>query len=567
MLPIALRQLMQFQATARTRMLIRRIATRRRWVVSTLAVLLGCLWLGQTLISLLLREPTTPEKLADWIPASMTAYAAWQILKAVTRPPIEPFEWTPTERELLLAGPVERRDLVHFRIVTIARAAILKALCFTLLMSPDLPIWFAGLAGMFMGLMLIDSIRMAWDIFIWSVTPSTFRRIRAAVLVIAATVAASGLISALSEPPAPGAHLFYSFMMRFVMAVVDLRHTWPGYVATLPFQFIGSIVLAADWNLMLMAKLLGCVIGLCSSAALLVRMDAWCTTKRATRERAEFPRLSRQQSVRESAANPTAQADDPKRVPYFIPPRWAGIGTLAWRQALGISHYPSGVFVAMVLPGMLSLIPLAMEGATKAAMIQVVGSLVFYSFLLMPAALRFDFRRDVDRFAVLKSLPIRPWILTMGQMTAPIVSCSLFQLVVLLVAMCIRPYPLLWLAVFMLFLIPINGVIFGLENVIFMTFPYRPNQEGVVVFIRSILTFTGKGLLFGLAVVATLCWILCVRWLTGHSQDSTAQSLAATWLFMGGLWFMTILAAGGMSLLTARLFEKFDPSQDLPAMS
>ena len=166
-------------------------------------------------------------------------------------------------------------------------------------------------------------------------------------------------------------------------------------------------------------------------------------------------------------------------------------------------HYPGAVLISMILPGVLSLLPLFTDATGGSMVIQIVGSLIFYSFLLMPAALRFDFRRDVDRMAVLKSLPLSPLAITVGQLAAPIVACTLFQLVVVCVALAVRPFPVSWLVLTLLILLPANTLIFALENLIFLLYPYRPNQEGVGVFLRSILTFTAKGVLFFIAVLVT----------------------------------------------------------------
>ena len=182
---------------------------------------------------------------------------------------------------------------------------------------------------------------------------------------------------------------------------------------------------------------------------------------------------------------------------------------------------------------------------------------MFYSFLLMPAALRFDFRRDVDRMAVLKALPFGPWSVTIGQLAVPVIACTLFQLLVLIIACVISPYPVFWLGCAMLLLLPINMVIFSLENLIFMLFPYRPNQEGVGVFMRTILTFTGKGLIFGLGVVVSIAWMFAAkRWLGGGPT-----------LFVIGTGLMTCATAALLTFLIVRTYLRFDPSQDTPPLS
>ena len=58
----------------------------------------------------------------------------------------------------------------------------------------------------------------------------------------------------------------------------------------------------------------------------------------------------------------------------------------------------------------------------------------------------------------------------------------------------------------MLVMIPLNVLVFGLDNLIFLLYPYRVQQEGLEIFLRTMLTFTGKGLLFTVGLVAMSAW-------------------------------------------------------------
>ena len=55
-------------------------------------------------------------------------------------------------------------------------------------------------------------------------------------------------------------------------------------------------------------------------------------------------------------------------------------------------------------------------------------------------------------------------------------------------------------------LIPLNVLIFAIDNAMFLWYPYRLNQEGIAIFLRTTLTFTAKGVLFFLALVFTVFW-------------------------------------------------------------
>ena len=104
--------------------------------------------------------------------------------------------------------------------------------------------------------------------------------------------------------------------------------------------------------------------------------------------------------------------------------------------------------------------------------LNILGSIVFYSFILLPPALLLDFRRDARKLILWKSLPLNPLSLTIGQVFVPVALMSLFQGVVLVVAVTLGGYSSLMLLAWPLF-IPMNVFIIGMENAIFLMHPMR----------------------------------------------------------------------------------------------
>ena len=64
----------------------------------------------------------------------------------------------------------------------------------------------------------------------------------------------------------------------------------------------------------------------------------------------------------------------------------------------------------------------------------------------------------------------------------------------------------IYLLVAMLVMLPLNALVFGLDNLIYLLYPYRVQQEGLEIFFRTMLTFTGKGLLFTIGLAAMSAW-------------------------------------------------------------
>lgn len=545
---------------------MRRVRAPRRLLLTFLAFLLGGVWIGQAILGMMFRPAADPARLNAWIPLGLMSYGLWHVLKTTCRKPVEPFEWTATETELLGAAPLPREQLVGYRLVSIVLAAIVKALLFSIVMLPDLPNWAFGFLGMLLALVFLDLLRMMIEVATWGCSPRTLRWARTAVVSIAATCLVSALVIAKSSVATTSTILpALNLLIRFFSSVMSLKDSLPGQVLLVPFQTFGNVVMANGSFLETVSQLLITIVTVASAAWLMIRADLDFQRRRQAREESIFPTL-----LASAAAKKTTIAAASKSA-VRVPRARFGAGTICWRQLLGMVHYGPSILFSMLMPGFLSLIPLFGKSVPFSTALQITGGLVFYSFLLMPSALRFDFRRDVDRMAVLKALPISPAAMTFGQLAAPVLACTLFQTIVLSIAMIVEPYSVSTFLLCIGLLVPINFVIFGLENLIFMYFPYRPNQEGIAVFIRSILTFTAKGILFCCALVTMMAWIRISIWLARHwgiePSNQGHLPLSVLVILWSGIWCSLCAIGATLFVMISRVYAKFDPSQDAPAMS
>ncbi len=257
-------------------------------IMSSLAVFFAIIWLSQAVAGILYREAGDPARLLVWIPLGLTTYALWHVLKTTTRAPVEPFEWTETERELLLAAPFERRDLIRYRLLSITSAAALKALCFGLVMIPDLPCWPLGFLGMLLALTFLDLLRMLVEVVVWGVRPATRLKLRAAVLTVAVGATLSGLVSTLAHPAAAERSVPLGLITRFMTAMMELRITLPGQIAMAPFRVFAGVILADELTWSLLGQIGLAISIVLFTAVLLIRSDAFFQRRLAARERKRF---------------------------------------------------------------------------------------------------------------------------------------------------------------------------------------------------------------------------------------------------------------------------------------
>jgi hypothetical protein len=189
--------------------------------------------------------------------------------------------------------------------------------------------------------------------------------------------------------------------------------------------------------------------------------------------------------------------------------------------------------------------------------------------MFLTTVVPYDFRGDVDRLEVLKSLPVAPWCLAIGQLLTPVLLLTLVQWTVLGLVQGIvgRVAPLL--LVFAAFTLPFNFLLFGLENLLFLLFPMRlmaAAPDDFQAMGRNVLFLLGKAFSLTLvagaaALVGGLVYVLvglATRPLPGAGEMMQwACALAAAWMAVA-------VCAAALVPLVAKAFVAFDVARDTP---
>jgi hypothetical protein len=196
----------------------------------------------------------------------------------------------------------------------------------------------------------------------------------------------------------------------------------------------------------------------------------------------------------------------------------------------------------------------------------VVGILLLWMTLFVTTLVPFDFRGDLDRIEVLKSLPLRPSRLALGQILTPMLLVSAVQAVVWCVTLQVMGRLELSLALLAAFTLPFNFVLFAVENVLFLWFPSRlflATPGDFQALGRNVLFLMMKSLAVtvavGLAFVVGLCVFLVARLLDPAAEWlAWPAGLAAGWL--------TLLGCGiALVPLLGLALDHFDVAGDTPA--
>jgi hypothetical protein len=243
------------------------------------------------------------------------------------------------------------------------------------------------------------------------------------------------------------------------------------------------------------------------------------------------------------------------------PPWLGGAGPIIWRQATSAVRSARGLLLVLIIV-VIGIGPLLGSALPAGNVAQMLVYIMAWLTILLSGLLKFDFRGDIDHIEELKSLPIRPAMLALGQLVVPTVFLTTAHLLLLgSLALATRSHARThhdFLLVAACLALPFNALLMAAENLIFLLFPSRPaaaspgdfqvmGRQAAQLIMKSLLVMIGLGIAIGIAVPFYV--------LLGGSLPILAV-IAGTFL-IGETW--ALIPA------IARAFNRFDPSVDTPA--
>jgi hypothetical protein len=243
-------------------------------------------------------------------------------------------------------------------------------------------------------------------------------------------------------------------------------------------------------------------------------------------------------------------------------PWLGGIGPIAWRQLTTAARGADRLLLLIVILGVVMGAPmLAALRDEKQNALPVLAGFAFWLTLFLTTLLPFDFRGDVDRLALLKTLPLPPWRLAVGQLLAPVLVMTTLQGIGLSVVALTSP-PSDWLLpaclVCAAYVPPINFLLFALDNLLFLLFPTR-----LMAATPGDFQALGRTVLFMAAKVIVLLFVCAVAGMAGGLGYMVfGQSLLLALL---AAWPVVVVSAAALVPLVAWAFTIFDVGRDTPA--
>jgi hypothetical protein len=538
---------------------LRRLGRNLGTVKGVVLAIIGMLFLVPCLLSWMVSlfvlpgPPASPERLEDirrFGPLALLGFTVLSLLSSAGERGVVAF--TPAEVTFLFAGPFSRRQLLAYKIIVAFASSLLVAVIFLFwLASLHLP-WAMlgfGYLAVVLALMFVQLLTMAIGFIASSIGVQAYNRRRRLILLGLALVALaaflqiggdlfrlprSELIGRLEQTP-----LLYAILepFRWFVRAFTAQCVWPDFVRW------GGLGLIADVGLLIVV----------------FALDAHYLESAAAAGERVYAQLQRLRTGGAAALVLSGSGSARSWLPML--PWWRGIGPVVWRQLTTVPRSRSTLVILLMLFPLVGLPALSgRQGNTEAhlGLTIALGAQIGALTLFLTPLIAFDFRGDLDRMDVLKSWPIAPIPLVLGQLLTPVLLICLVQWIALAaIATTLERSAVQATLGAAALVMPFNFLLIGLDNLLFLLFPSRvmtPTPGDFQVMGRLLLTYLAKLTILGLASGTAALIAVPAYFLLGHNLPA---ALAVAWSVLAGF-------AVGQVPFIALAFRRFDVTRDTP---
>lgn len=543
------------RARFRFERMLERLRSPRRIVASLLAAALMLLYLANGVFILSARAPADPEKLRLWLSGGMVVYAIYHALRCAWSRSIADVQWSAAESLYLGGAPVRRSSLAIYHIGSLAIAAALKTLLLAVVLAVDVHHWELLCLGIFSSLLLLEIVRLM--IARWSASIDDRGRLFFRVGVTAVAAAMGIQVVARIFAVTPSGSATSSYVIAAFGSLGELAASDTVQWLSLPWIPSAQLTVTGGYQWMTVLQALAAVLVLPLAITMLVRLDARTLRSQARRERQRLDAGDYRTRDDEANGHVGRETHDSIGFPFanLLPAGASAFSAIASRQWISIRRYIGTIGFSFAVPTVLCLSPLA-TGRIDDQWFFVIGGIALCTVLLAPPALRLDFRRDLKRMALLRSMPVRPLSMVLGQIAIPILITCLFQWFTIGVAAAVTRPGLNAVVMWIGMLNALAIFTFAIENALFLAYPHHERAEGIAMMLRAKLTFLGKAGVLLAAMALLLVW---AKFCTAVLPAPFAQ-LALVAGGVSGAWTFAAIAIA----MTTWCWRRFDLSLDLP---
>ena len=495
-----------------------------------------------------LMSSTTPaaaalvfDRLRDVAAFGLFAFTAWAMLFSTGEATVY---FTASEVAFLFPAPFQRRHLLTYKLLQSLFGLMSLSLILSLFFARSFLMWFGGFFGVMLTLMFLQLLTMNVA-FVRQVLEAKsnvlIRRVLGYSVSVWVLIAVTQMV--LDAPSGDFASLAISFRGsaagRSLLAPFDVFARMIFATDPLNFALSTGMVLLLDASLLAIAYRLD---GLSLEAALAISEKLSARIK-----------LAQTKGAWHMFGTPTSKVAG-RRLPRL--PFWNGIGPIVWQRLTTNIRTSLKLFwllggAVLLASGLAYTIhsktpeqPLAAAGAG-------VGVMIYLSFLIS-----MSLQNDIERVGYLKSLPLRPLMIVLGELLGFVGLLSAVQGTFFLALCGLLPSVAGWLICAVVLSPPLNFLLFGIDKLIFYLYPTRMAKGAPGDFQNA-----GRQMLFVFLKMLALGGGLTLVGVTVIPGAMLQSPLLAV---IPAIAVLLAECAGLVPLLTYA-FDRFDPSVDTPA--
>lgn len=461
--------------------------------------------------------------------------------------------FTPAEVDFLFPGPFTRRQLLAYKIGKSLVGLLFSSFLMSVVFLRHASSWPFAWVGLFLGMFFMQLFSMAITLIAQAAGERAYTNTRKIIL-----IAVIALIAAVALPALKGGGRIGFFQMA-----QSLQQSRVGSVLLAPLEVFGHLFVASHlWpdGVIYSAAAIG-IIGVLTGVVFY--LDADYLEAAAAKSQAVYARLQR---VRKGGLS--AMAKPGKKGKFSIPqlPNLRGAGPIGWRQMTTALRNSRGLFfILLILTISVGPLVLSHHAEEKAnhpgdPVSSMTGGLVIamgWITLVVAAWLRFDFRGDLDLLDHLKSLPISANAISIGQLITPVLMLTICHWIIIASVAVIAQRVDFLLASAAALSLPFNGLLFGVENFIFLLFPTRAaaNPADFQGYGRQLLMLFAKG-----GILVLTAGVAAAVGAIAHFlfKAPPAVAVAISGLLLCGFAVATVP-------VVAWAYTRFDVSGDVPS--
>jgi hypothetical protein len=524
-----------------------RLASPRRVIATIAAVVFFSIYIANGFWVLSLRAPTDPQRLYLWLSGGMIIYAIYHALQCVYRTSTDDLEFTPPMQLWIGGGPVSPQAMIVSLMIDRVAASTLKTMLMMIALWVDSPCPLLLAMGILASMITVDLLRL---IIVRALQMLPPRHLRSAKVAITSIVVAMTffVLAHVAVTTAPGSSPL-AYMLAGISGLGTLAAT--DTIQSIAFMFwpAAHLAIADSWGLV--STWVSMIVSIAMVPGLI-----WLYGRITLIAQNQKQRIETEQLRQIDAGTLRYQSQQKCSIDELD---WQATRhpcrVLLDRQWLGVKRYAGTITTSLTIPVFLCLSPI-LSTDLHARWLFVVGGIGFCTTMLAPAALKIDFRRDLKRMSLLRSLPVSPLTMVASQLILPIAITMVFQAVVLVVAgWVLRPGSsaiLMWAG-----MLPALAIaVFAVENALFLAYPHHTHAQGVAMLVRTKLTFLGKSTLLAVAVTVLLAWAMFCR-------RELPEPLTIPVMVAGSVIAAWAVAAATVGI-AVHCWRRFDLSFDVP---